>query len=222
MKRSTARLRSSNGRRKSPQALPADRLEVDIRFDAETRSRFSVADIARVRRDPPTLVAGARRREAAESRRLERRSREFLQGDASIRAYERLTKPTGETAILMISPPRPDGPIIRFGKPYAAIAKLSPDIRAFIAMAEGLRGLGYSAPADHRLQHRRRTGADRRLRRSNDRSKRRSGRRALCARDRASGRSARTRTAADLVGRRGALPNCLSMTSRRCWSRSSS
>jgi aminoglycoside/choline kinase family phosphotransferase len=28
----------------------------------------------------------------------------------------------------------------------AAIAKLSPDIRAFIAMADGLRGLGYSAP----------------------------------------------------------------------------
>ena len=47
----------------------------------------------------------------------------------------------------MISPPRPDGPIIRFGKPYAAIAKLSPDIRAFIAVDEGLRGLGYSAPA---------------------------------------------------------------------------
>ena len=47
----------------------------------------------------------------------------------------------------MISPPRPDGPIVRFGKPYAAIAKLSPDIRAFIAMADGLRGLGYSAPA---------------------------------------------------------------------------
>ena len=73
--------------------------------------------------------------------------REFLQGDASIRAYERLTKPNGETAILMISPPRPDGPIIRFGKPYAAIAKLSPDIRAFIAIDEGLRSLGYSAPA---------------------------------------------------------------------------
>jgi aminoglycoside/choline kinase family phosphotransferase len=72
--------------------------------------------------------------------------REFLQGDASIRAYERLTKRDGSTAILMISPPRPDGPILRYGKPYAAIAKLSPDIRAFVAMAEGLRKLGYSAP----------------------------------------------------------------------------
>ena len=72
--------------------------------------------------------------------------REFLVGDASVRAYERLTKPDGSTAILMIAPPRPDGPIIRYGKPYPAIAKLSSDIRAFLAMAEGLRALGYSAP----------------------------------------------------------------------------
>ena len=47
----------------------------------------------------------------------------------------------------MISPPRRDGPILRYGKPYAAIAKLSPDMRAFVAMADGLRGLGYSTPA---------------------------------------------------------------------------
>ena len=46
----------------------------------------------------------------------------------------------------MISPPRPDGPILRFGKPYAAIAKLSPDIGAYIAMTGGLRDLGDPAP----------------------------------------------------------------------------
>ena len=73
--------------------------------------------------------------------------RDFLQGDASICAYERLTRSDGSTAILMISPPRPPAPILRFGKPYAAIARLAPDIRAFIGMAEGLRRLGYSAPA---------------------------------------------------------------------------
>jgi len=33
--------------------------------------------------------------------------RDFLQGDASSRAYETLTKPTGEKAILMMSPQRP-------------------------------------------------------------------------------------------------------------------
>jgi tRNA threonylcarbamoyl adenosine modification protein YjeE len=72
--------------------------------------------------------------------------RVFMQGDASIRAYEKLIAPSGETAILMISPPRPDGPILRYGKPYAAIAKLADDIRAFIAMDEGLRYEGFSTP----------------------------------------------------------------------------
>ena len=69
-----------------------------------------------------------------------------MQGDASTRAYERLVKPTGETAILMISPPRPDGPPVRRGKPYSAIARLAESVHAFVAMDKGLRALGFSAP----------------------------------------------------------------------------
>jgi tRNA threonylcarbamoyl adenosine modification protein YjeE len=69
-----------------------------------------------------------------------------IQGDASTRAYERLTKPSGATAILMISPPRPDGPPVRRGKPYSAIAKLAENVHAFVAMDRGLRALGLSAP----------------------------------------------------------------------------
>ena len=72
--------------------------------------------------------------------------RVFMQGDASVRAYERLIAPSGETAILMIAPPRPDGPILRYGKPYGAIAKLADDIKAFIAMDGALRAQGFSAP----------------------------------------------------------------------------
>jgi tRNA threonylcarbamoyl adenosine modification protein YjeE len=132
---------------KVAEALPADRLEVDIRFDPSRGPEFRLLTLRGFGAIGPrlTLALGV-------ARLLERvgwtdARREFLQGDASIRAYERLTKPTGETAILMISPPRPEGPILRFGKPYAAIAKLSPDIRAFLAMTEGLRSLGYSAPA---------------------------------------------------------------------------
>jgi tRNA threonylcarbamoyl adenosine modification protein YjeE len=70
-----------------------------------------------------------------------------MQGDASTRAYERLVKPTGETAILMISPPRPDGPPVRRGKPYSAIARLAENVHAFAAMDRGLRDQGFSAPA---------------------------------------------------------------------------
>jgi N-acetylmuramate 1-kinase len=72
--------------------------------------------------------------------------RDFMLGDASTRAYERLTRPNGETAVLMISPPRADGPPVRRGKPYSAIAKLAERIDAFVAMDKGLRAIGYSAP----------------------------------------------------------------------------
>ena len=72
--------------------------------------------------------------------------REFMQGDASVRAYERLTRQDGTPAVLMISPPRPDGPPVRHGKPYSAIARLAEDIRPFIAVDNGLRAEGFSAP----------------------------------------------------------------------------
>lgn len=72
--------------------------------------------------------------------------REFMLGDASTRAYERLTKADGAKAILMISPPRPDGPPVRYGKPYSAIAKLAENIRPFVAIDGALRDDGLSAP----------------------------------------------------------------------------
>jgi hypothetical protein len=72
--------------------------------------------------------------------------REFMQGDASSRSYERLVKPDGCSAILMNSPPRPDGPPLRYGKSYSAIAKLAEDIRPFIAVGRALREQGLSAP----------------------------------------------------------------------------
>ncbi len=135
------------------EALPADRLDVTIRFDPACGPDFRVLELRGFgtvgRRLSRALGVGALLRRAG----WDDARREFLLGDASVRAYERLTRADGATAILMISPPRPDGPIIRYGKPYAAIAKLSPDIRAFIAMAEGLRALGYSAPKRARLQH---------------------------------------------------------------------
>ncbi len=72
--------------------------------------------------------------------------REFLQGDASTRAYERLRRGT-ETAVLMISPRRPDGPAIRNGRPYSAIAKLAESVHAFIAVDRGLATLDIAVPA---------------------------------------------------------------------------
>jgi tRNA threonylcarbamoyl adenosine modification protein YjeE len=69
-----------------------------------------------------------------------------MQGDASTRIFERL-KLDGKAAILMNAPRRPDGPPVRDGKPYSAIAHLAEDIVPYVALSSGLRALKLSAPA---------------------------------------------------------------------------
>lgn len=71
--------------------------------------------------------------------------RRFLEGDASFRRYETLHLGR-EVAILMDMPARPDGPPVKYGKPYSAIAHLAEDIRAVIAINGVLCERGYSAP----------------------------------------------------------------------------
>src|SRR3984885_14689931 len=68
-----------------------------------------------------------------------------MQGDASTRIFERLNN-SGEPAILMNAPRRPDGPPVRDGKPYSAIAHLAEDIVPYVALAAGLRAHGFSGP----------------------------------------------------------------------------
>lgn len=73
--------------------------------------------------------------------------RDFMLGDASVRAYERLhVETSGQRAILMIAPRRPDGPPIRLGKPYSQLVHLAESVHAFVAVANGLRSEGFSAP----------------------------------------------------------------------------
>jgi aminoglycoside/choline kinase family phosphotransferase len=46
----------------------------------------------------------------------------------------------------MNAPRRPDGPPVRDGRPYSAIAHLAEDVEPFVAMARALRKRGFSAP----------------------------------------------------------------------------
>jgi N-acetylmuramate 1-kinase len=68
-----------------------------------------------------------------------------MQGDASTRIFERLTM-DGRSFVLMNAPRRPDGPPVRDGKPYSAIAHLAEDVIPYVALALGLRDIGLSAP----------------------------------------------------------------------------
>jgi tRNA threonylcarbamoyl adenosine modification protein YjeE len=73
-------------------------------------------------------------------------------GDASSRSYERLSH-GGKSFVLMNAPRKPDGPPVKRGLPYSAIAHLAEDVKPFVAVANGLRERGFSAPkiiaADH-------------------------------------------------------------------------
>lgn len=70
---------------------------------------------------------------------------DYLQGDASARAYARL-QTADRQIIVMDSPRQPDGPPIRDGKPYSQIAHLAEDVRPFVAISRALRKAGLSTP----------------------------------------------------------------------------
>jgi N-acetylmuramate 1-kinase len=72
--------------------------------------------------------------------------RYFFEGDASARRYERIEAPAS-MMLLMDMPSRPDGPVVRSGKSYSAIAHLAEGISAVVAVNDYLFGLDYSAPA---------------------------------------------------------------------------
>jgi tRNA threonylcarbamoyl adenosine modification protein YjeE len=133
---------------RAPGALPADRIDIALSH------RPALGSTARA------AVITGHGKAAAQVERL-RALREFLDGagfidarrqrmpgDASTRSYARLARNDG-FVILMNSPKRPDGPAIYNGKPYSAAVHLAEDVKPFVAIANGLRARGFSAPAIH-------------------------------------------------------------------------
>jgi hypothetical protein len=75
-------------------------------------------------------------------------TRYFFEGDASVRRYERIVAGPS-MALLMDMPSRPDGPIVKDGKTYSAIAHLAEGIGAVVAINDYLFNLNYSAAKIH-------------------------------------------------------------------------
>ena len=126
-------------------ALPPDRL--DITF---TLAPTAGADVRNVRYTGyGTLAMRAQRialvRGFIDEAGFAEAQRRRMQGDASTRIFERLTL-SDRSAVLMNAPRRPDGPPVRDGRPYSAIAHLAEDIVPYIALAAGLRRIDLSAP----------------------------------------------------------------------------
>jgi tRNA threonylcarbamoyl adenosine modification protein YjeE len=123
--------------------LPADRLELALDLGAEPSERK--ARLVGHGAFGPRLSRLRDGRRFLDAAGWGKAAREHLQGDASSRVYERLTL-GGRSAILMDAPPRQPGPPVRDGRSYTALAKLAPDVRPFVAVADGLRAMGYGAP----------------------------------------------------------------------------
>ncbi len=128
-------------------ALTADRLNISFFIDADKGAGYRHVVLTGVGKFAASVARAKATDALLGSSGWAEAQRNYMLGDASTRAYERLRKSNGDTAVMMISPPRPDGPPVRFGRPYSAIAKLAENIRPFIAVDLGLRELGYSAPA---------------------------------------------------------------------------
>ena len=69
----------------------------------------------------------------------------YMQGDASTRAYARITLPT-QSFVLMDAPRLGDGPVLASGQTYSQIAHLAEDVRPFVAIGAALHAAGLSAP----------------------------------------------------------------------------
>jgi N-acetylmuramate 1-kinase len=126
--------------------LPADRLDIALTLSPQRGETFRHARVTGYGSFAPRAERILAIRRFLDGNGFGAAERRRIQGDASTRCYERLTR-EGATYILMNSPRRPDGPPVRDGKPYSAIAHLAEDVTPFIALALALRARGFSAPA---------------------------------------------------------------------------
>jgi N-acetylmuramate 1-kinase len=125
--------------------LPANRLDLTITLAPQLGP-----EVRNVRITGYGTVAARAERLSAVRHFLDRTGyadaeRQRLAGDASTRTYERLTL-ADRQVILMNAPRRADGPPVKDGKSYSAIAHLAEDVKAFVAIANALRDHGFSAP----------------------------------------------------------------------------
>jgi tRNA threonylcarbamoyl adenosine modification protein YjeE len=126
--------------------LPADRLDIAFTMAPQRGETFRDVKVTGYGAFAARAARMAAVRSFLDESGFGKAERLRLQGDASTRSYERLVL-DDQSYILMNSPRRTDGPAVRDGKPYSAIAHLAEDVGAFIAMARGLRAAGLSAPA---------------------------------------------------------------------------
>ncbi|MBR1210463.1 tRNA (adenosine(37)-N6)-threonylcarbamoyltransferase complex ATPase subunit type 1 TsaE [Bradyrhizobium sp. JYMT SZCCT0180] len=126
-------------------ALPDDRIDIAFSHRPALGSNARAAEFTGYGKAAAQVERLKALRQFLETSGLMGAQRERMPGDASTRSYARLH--LDGTAILMNSPKRPDGPAIYDGRSYSAAVHLAEDVKPFVAIANGLRERGFSAPA---------------------------------------------------------------------------
>ena len=128
---------------------PHDRIDIALSHRPALGSTARAAEITGYGKAAAQRSRGCRRCGSfSTAPAMRERDAQRMAGDASTRSYARLIRDDG-VVILMNSPRRPDGPAIYDGKSYSAAVHLAEDVKPFVAIADGLRERGFSAPAIH-------------------------------------------------------------------------
>jgi tRNA threonylcarbamoyl adenosine modification protein YjeE len=133
---------------RAPGALPADRIDIAFSHRSALGSIARAAEITGHGKATGQVARLAALLQFLDLTGYAEAKRQRMPGDASTRSYARLIW-DDEVVILMNAPRRPDGPPIYEGKSYSAAVHLAEDVQPFVAIANGLRERGFSAPAIH-------------------------------------------------------------------------
>lgn len=131
--------------------LPADRIDIAFAHGGSSEPDARAATITGFGKAAAVVARLKALRQFLDRSGFGGAVRRWMAGDASVRSYARLLR-EGSSFILMNSPPRPDGPPIYDGKSYSAAVHLAEDVKPFVAIAEGLRARGLSAPQIHHAE----------------------------------------------------------------------
>ncbi|QPF84824.1 tRNA (adenosine(37)-N6)-threonylcarbamoyltransferase complex ATPase subunit type 1 TsaE [Bradyrhizobium genosp. L] len=131
---------------RAPDAMPQDRIDIAFSHRPALGSTARAAEITGHGKAAAKVARLLALRQFLERAGFLGAQRQRMPGDASTRSYARLRTDDG-SVILMNSPRRPDGPAIYHGRSYSAAVHLAEDVRPFVAIGNGLRQHGFSAPA---------------------------------------------------------------------------
>jgi tRNA threonylcarbamoyl adenosine modification protein YjeE len=133
---------------RAPEALPLDRIDIALNHRPALGSTARAAEITGYGKAAAQVARLKALRQFLAEAGFSDARRQRMAGDASIRSYARLVRDDG-VVILMNFPRRPDGLAIYDSKTYSAAVHLAQDVKPFVAIANGLRVRGLSAPSIH-------------------------------------------------------------------------